>query len=334
MELVPGSTDWGADAGPQLEGMDPDWEAGMWQIHGLVRTGPIGDVEPCVISEDEERLVLRSAIGEEYVARKDGTSISHTTKHPMEPTRESWERFKEYLAKDELRYPAGWEEKAAELAKSDNLRTFMGGSLYGWTRAWLGVENVSYIMYDDPELYEEMVAYIADHFIRLMEPVLKLVDFDFVYFFEDCCGSSGPLFSPAKYEEIFDKHYRRMLRFYKDMGVPFALIDSDGFSEPLIPSWLGSGFDIFFPIEVGKWGANPADLRSKFGKIKIFGAIDKHYIHGTEEELRAHLQSLLPSVQEGGFIPIPDHRVPPEVSYSQMSRYIRIFHEIYNGRSI
>ena len=330
-EIVPGTTNWASDPGPQLPGMDPDWELGLWNAYGLVRLGPIGDIEPCVLEEDEERKVLRSSIGEEYIARKDGTSITHTLKHPMEPTRESWLRFKKFLDIDKNRYPADLEQKATELQKEDRVLTFMGGSLYGWLRGWLGVENISYLMYDDPELLEEMVSHVTDHFIRLTEPVLKLVNFDFIYFFEDCCGSSGPLFSPSIYEEIFDKHYKRIVKFYKENGVPWILIDSDGWSERLIPCWMGSGFDIFFPIEVGKWGANPMDLREKFGKIRIFGAIDKKFINGPEELLRRHLEELRPSVLEGGFIPIPDHRIPEDVSYEEMLRYIRIFNEVYNG---
>ena len=186
-------------------------------------------------------------------------------------------------------------------------------------------------MYDDPALLSEMVSHVTDHFMRLMEPILKLVKFDFVYFFEDCCGASGPLFSPAKYKEIFDAHYRRLIRFYKERGVSFALVDSDGRSEALIPCWRDSGFDIFFPIEVGKWGANPADLRRKFGKIKLFGAVDKNFIKAPEADLRRYLESLRPSVEEGGFLPIPDHRIPPDVSYGQMLQYIKIFHEVFNS---
>jgi len=329
-EIAPGTTNWQSDPGPQLPGMDPDWELGLWNAYGLVRLGPIGDIEPCVLEENEERLILRSSIGEEYVTRKDGSSITHTLKYPLEPTRESWEHFKTYLDNDTDRYPTNLEEKAAELLKEDRVLAFMGGSLYSLLRLWLGVENISYLMYDDPELLEEMVSHMTDHYIRLTEPVLKFVKFDFVYFFEDCCGSNGPLFSPTIYKEIFDKHYRRIIKYYKEQGIAFTLIDSDGFSEPLIPYWKESGFDLFFPIEVGKWGANPADLRSKFGKIRIFGAIDKKFIYGPEEELRQHLESLRPSVLEGGFIPIPDHRIPPEVSYEQMMRYIEIFHEVFN----
>ena len=320
------------DAGPQLPGMDPDWEPGMWNNHNLVITGCLGDIETKVLEEDDTRRIIRNSIGEEIIERKDGSSIPHTRLHALEPTKKSWENFKRFLEySDPKRRPVSWEANAKKLNERDTVKTFMGGSLYGWLRGWMGVENISYIMYDEPELFEEMVEFISDHFIRLMEPVLKIVKFDFVYFFEDCCGSSGPLFSPSIYADIFDKYYRRMIRFYKDAGVPLALVDSDGWSEKLMPSWLGSGFDIMFPIEVGKWKANPDDLRKKFGRnLRIFGAIDKNFIFGPEEKLREHLQSLKPCVDEGGFIPIPDHRIPPQVSYRQMCRYIEIFHEVFN----
>jgi len=57
-----------------------------------------------------------------------------------------------------------------------------------------------------------------------MSPVLKLVSFDLVYFFEDCCGANGPLFSPAFYKSVLDKYYRKLLGFYKDNGVAFSMV--------------------------------------------------------------------------------------------------------------
>jgi len=264
-EIIPG------DPGPQLPCMDPDWEPGMWGYHGLVNTLCIGDIESKVLEEDETRQVIRSSIGEEIVERKDGSSIPHTRLHALEPTRKSWENFKRFLdPSDPKRRPSGWEAKAKKFNERDTVKTFMGGSLYGWLRGWMGVENISYIMYDDPELFEEMIEYISDHFMQLMEPVLCIAEFDFVYFFEDCCGSSGPLFSPSIYKDIFDKYYRRMIRFYKEAGVPLALVDSDGWSEILMPSWLGSGFDIMFPIEVGKWGPTRRICEKSLGGIFVY----------------------------------------------------------------
>jgi hypothetical protein len=205
-----------AHCGPQVPGMDPDWEKGIWDCHGLVNMNPIGDIEPCIVEEYEEYLVRRTDIGEILQESKKGSSISHTLTYGLLPERESWERFKGWLnAEDPRRYAEGWREKAAELNSQDRVLAFVGGSLYGSLRGWMGIENISLLMYDDPELFEEMVAFLADHFTKLMEPVLKLVTFDLVYFFEDCCGIDGPLFSPAIYSSVFHKYYKKIIDFYK-----------------------------------------------------------------------------------------------------------------------
>ncbi len=329
-EGYPGEIDMRLDAGPQLPGMDPDWEIGLWNVQGLVRTGAIGDVEPGVLEETETRILVRNELGRVEMLRKDGSTISHTVTWPLEPTWESWGKFRKWLEPTADRYAPDWEKLAEELNTADRVTTFMGGSFYGWLREFMGVENLSYLMYDDPELLEDMLSAITDHFITLMEPILKKVKFDFVYFFEDCCGANGPLFSPAIYRELFHPYYKKLIDFYKSHGVPYALIDSDGMVEQLIPCWLESGFDILFPLEVGKWQANPSDLRRKYGaNLRFLGGVDKALIHGSEEVLRAHLLSLKKAADEGGFLPIPDHRVPPEVSYEEMLTYIRVFEEVF-----
>ena len=163
-----------------------------------------------------------------------------------------------------------------------------------------------------------------------MKPVLKVAKFDFVYFFEDCCGSNGPLFSPTIYKQIYDKYYKKLISFYKENGVPLALIDSDGKVDKLVPCWLESGFDILFPVEVGKWGAGPAQMRAQFGdKLRMFGGVDKHMLGAEPDELRAYLKELKKETDKGGYIPIPDHRIPPQISLKQMQTYIEIFHEIF-----
>ena len=52
----------------------------------------------------------------------------------------------------------------------------MAGSLFGWLRDWLGLEGISLLPYDDPELFDEMVGTMADYFMALYEPVLEQLD--------------------------------------------------------------------------------------------------------------------------------------------------------------
>jgi len=322
-----------SDPGPQVPDMDPDWEVGLWDCHGLINSYAIGNISPLVLEETAEYIIQKTSLGDIIKGSKIGSSISYAIEHGLEPTRESWEKYKSYLnPNDPDRYNTDWEQKADELNKKDRVIAFMGGSLYGWLRGFMGIENLSCLMYDDPELLEEMVSYMTDYFMVLFEKLVKKVRFDFVYFFEDCCGADGPLFSPAIYKSIFDKHYQRLINFYKENGVPFALIDSDGKVEKFIPLWLNSGFDIIFPLEVGTWEASPVKLRKQFGsRLKMLGGINKHVITKGEIAIREHLMEVKAVVKEGGFIPIPDHRIPPDCSYKEFLTYIRIYNEIFNS---
>ncbi len=324
--------DMNIDAGPQFPEMDPDWETGMWGCHGLVHCGPFGDVEPAILEENSGYIVRRDSIGQVVHENRKGSSVPHVLQYALEPTRESWKNFSRWLDPSDKRVrPIGWENKADELNKSNDVLAFMGGSLYGWLRNWMGVENISYLQYDDPGLFEEMVSFMTDYFMELMLPILKHVKFDFAYIFEDCCGANGPLFSPNVYRSYMHAHYRRLLDFYRSNGVVLTLLDSDGQTDALVPCWLESGVDILFPLEVGKWGQSAARLRSKFGNdIKAIGGVDKHVIPRGEKAIRTHLLSMQPEVERGGFLPMPDHRIPPDCSLDDFYTYIRVFKEVFN----
>ncbi len=314
-------------------GMDADWEDGMWNIHGMVNIEPITTDPSAVLEETDEYRVIRTGIGAVIKEGKYGSSIPQHLQHALQPTRDSWERFKTFLNPDDpARYLPGWEIKAQELNGRRRVTTFLAGSLYGWPRDWLGVEQISYLAYDDPVLFEEIIEHLADFFIALHRPILEKTRFDFAYFFEDCCFNTGPLFSPAIYREFYDRHYRRMIDFYRKMGVPLVMIDSDGKVDELMPCWLESGFDVVFPIEVGTWRADPVHLRKQYGrKLRMIGGVDKHVIPQGEAAIRRHLEPLRELAAEGGYIPIPDHRIPPDCSLEQFRTYVRVFQTTFDG---
>jgi Uroporphyrinogen decarboxylase (URO-D) len=322
------------DAGPDIAGMDPDWELGMWELHGLMNPNPISPNPREVLEESATQRVVRTELGAIHKESKVGSSIPQHLQEALPPTRDGWERFRRFLdADDPSRRALDWQARVDALNARERVTTILGGSLYGWPRDWLGTEHISYLCYDDPALFEEIIATMADYFMRLCEPVLRSVQFDFVYFFEDCCGSSGPLFSPATYRRFYARHYRRMIDFYHGLGVRRVLIDSDGDMEALIPCWLDSGFDIFFPVEVGTWQASPARLRQKYGKaLRMMGGVDKHVIPQGARAIREHLEALRAVTDEGGFIPFPDHRIPPDCSLAQFKTYVAVFDEVFNAR--
>jgi len=312
-------------------GMDPDWEYGMWNVHEIVNIGTIAPGQAEILEETDTYSIVKLPTGAVQKQSKIGASIPQHLAEALLPTRESWDRFKTFLdPEDPSRYPPDWETRAQALNQRDRVTACFGGSLFGWPREWLGIEAISYLAYDDPLLYEEIIEYLSEYFMQLLAPVMKTAKFDFAYFFEDCCFKSGPLFSPDTYRKYYHKYYRKMTDFYHAMGVRHILIDSDGKVDDLIPCWMDSGFDILFPIEVGTWRANPVLLRKQYGKtLRMMGGVDKHVIPHGEKAIREHLQPLKELASEGGFIPLPDHRIPPDCSLEAFRTYIRVFKETF-----
>jgi hypothetical protein len=323
----------GADQIAEVTGMDPDWEAGMWNIHGLVNIGAISTQPQCVVEETATYRIVRTSLGALIKESTQGSSIPTHLEHALKPTRQDWKRFAAMLdPATPSRHPAGWENGIPAFNARTRVACFLAGSLYAGPREWMGVEELSYLMYDDPVLLEEILDHLSNYWISLMRPVLQKVQFDFAYFFEDCCFNTGPLLSPDLYRKHFDKYYRRMIEFYRSMSVPFMLMDSDGKVDALVPCWLDSGFDILFPIEVGTWKADPVAVRKRFGRrLRMMGGVDKHVIPHGQSAIRAHLEPLRPLVAEGGYIPLPDHRIPPNCSLEAFRTYVQVFRETLAG---
>jgi uroporphyrinogen decarboxylase len=123
-----------------------------------------------------------------------------------------------------------------------------------------------------------------------------------------------------------------MIEEYRALGIPHFLIDSDGQVDALIPCWVNSGFDILFPVEVGAWEGDPRAIRRQYGRaLRLMGGVNKHIIPLGESAIRAHLEALRPLARDGGYLPLPDHRIPPDCSFAQFCTYIRVYKQVFNG---
>jgi hypothetical protein len=316
-------------------GMDPDWEKGMWNAHDIVDIRPWPGEKDVVIEEGADYRIIRTSLGARIKEGTSGSSIPQHLDEALKPTRESWESFKKGLdPQDPRRFPADWQARAAAVGKRNYATTFLAGSLYGWPREWMGVEEWSCLPFTDPALYEEIIDWIATYFMTLYEPVLKKASFEFAYFFEDCCFKNGPLISPDLFKKFYSRYYRKMVDFYHRNGVDKIMLDSDGKVDLLIPLWLDAGIDILFPIEVGTWGADPVALRRQYGKrLRMFGGVNKLVIPKGEAAVREHLRPLRKLAEEGGYIPIPDHRIPPDCSLEAFRTYVKVFKEEFKPPS-
>jgi uroporphyrinogen decarboxylase len=285
-------------------------------------------VFPYQVLEDRgENEVVQQADGVRVLKGKFMGSIPQHLGHLL-VDRTSWEEhYKPRLDPAHPdRFPAELEIRT-EAWRNPNRKSVLGlycGSLFGKIRDWMGVENVAYVVYDDPAWFEEMVTTVADCAIGTLERILDTGGiFDCGHFWEDMCFTSGPLLSPRHFKQYLVPHYRRIADLLHKHGVDLIWVDCDGKIDALLPLWLDAGINCMFPVEVGTWGSDPIAWRKEYGRdLLMIGGFDKHILARTIEEIDTEIDRLTPLVEEGGFIPLPDHRVPPDVPLRNYLHYL------------
>jgi uroporphyrinogen-III decarboxylase len=193
----------------------------------------------------------------------------------------------------------------------------------GWIRNWMGVENMSYLMHDDPDVYAEMVMTLADLTCWSLDQILPRIEVDFGFGWEDICGRSGPLVSPDIFRRCVAPGYRKIREKLESYGVRLYGIDSDGDVAALVGPWLEAGVNVQFPVEVGVWKADGMVYRKRYGKeLRIIGQFDKLAIERGDDAVEAEIQRLLPLLRDGGYMLMPDHLITPGVSLDAYRRYL------------
>ena len=197
------------------------------------------------------------------------------------------------------------------------------GSLFGKVRDWCGIVGLSYMLADDEDLVDEIIGTVGDLCFRVAQQVLETgVTFDFGHFWEDICFKSGPLVNPAFFDRKVGPHYVRIVRLLNDHGINIVSVDCDGKIDRLLPTWLQSGVNTMFPIEVGTWNASIKPWRELYGRdLRGVGGMDKRVFARDRAAIDAEIERLRPLVALGGYIPCPDHRIAPDAEWDNVRYY-------------
>ena len=295
------------------------WDCGEWLP---VRTGFWPPLPSRIIREEGNRAIVDDGMGGIYVRTVGSSSPPHYIRHPLK-NREDWEKLKPFLNPDTPgRFPLNWDEIAENYKDRDYPLGLSIGSLYGWLRNWMGVEGISIALYRDPDWVAEMMDTLVDLWIAIIRKTLRSVQVDFASWWEDMCYSKGPLISVKHFEEFMVPRYKKVTDVLKEYGVEINVLDSDGDVTLLVPGWLKAGINCMFPLEARFTDAYK--IREQFGhRVLLLGYVDKRALVAGGKAVDKELERLTPMLEDGGFIPLVDHRCPPEVSYSTYKYYLK-----------
>lgn len=312
---------------------DPAWDMDHRE-YLPINYGLLPPFKENIIEETDRYIIKKHTSGIVTKALKDGSvgnsrsCMDQYLSFPVEST-EDFRLLKKKLVPDfKQRYPVNWLDNVDEWNNRNHVLVMSkncGIKGFFWrAREWMGTENLCYAWYDMPELMHEMMEFIADFTIELSKPMLEKVVPDYVFINEDMAMKNGPLLSPDQYREFIFPHMKRLVDFFKSKGVRYAVVDTDGNSEPLLGLLMDAGVDAIWPMERASQDQDPIELRKKYGRdLRLWGGVDKRELAKGPEAIEKHLASLVPMMELGGFIPTVDHLVPPDVSLENFKYYMK-----------
>ncbi len=289
------------------------------------------EFEEKVVSETDTKRIHINRDGLYAEVPKDAHStIPHFTKASI-VTPEDWEREKA------ARFDPASPERTVDVAglkeqhpaDRDYPLGVRCGSMIGKVRDMLTFEGLAYAVHDYPDMVEDMVETSYVLVEAFLDQVLPHFEFDFASGWEDISFKNGPLVDVGFFNEVVVPRYKRIRRRLEKYGIDIWYTDSDGDVRPLLPGFLEGGINTSFPWEVNS-GGHPGEVLDQYrGTLRIMGGVDKMRMIDGPPSIDQYLETLVPYVKRGGFIPFCDHRCPPDVTYENYLHYLDKKQELF-----
>ena len=296
--------------------------------------GP-GELHPLfeqkVISETETTRVIINADGLlAEVPKGSHSTIPHYIKSSI-TTPDDWKRVKdERMNRDDPYRTVDIETLRREYPPGRDYPLGVHcGSMIGKIRDRLTFEGLAYACFDYPDMVEDMVETSCVLVEDFLDQVLGEIDFDFASGWEDICFKNGPIVSLDFFRNVVAPRHKRIGDKLHAAGIDLWYIDCDGDVRPLLPFFLEAGINCLFPYEVNSC-THPAELFAEYGTdLRIMGGVDKMQLGAGRDAIKKYLESLIPCVERGGYIPFCDHRCPPNVDPDDYIYYLDLKEQMW-----
>ncbi len=284
---------------------------------------------PEVVEEDEDQRVIVDHFGVKQLERKDRGSMPTFLSFPIE-NREDWEREKHRFDPDAPgRLPANWDDicMAARISSEPVFAGDLPIGFFGGPRQIIGLENLVFMFFDDPELLSEILDTMCDLWVAFYTRVHRDCPLDYFFVWEDMCFKNGPLIGPDMFREFLLPRYERLTSTLRQAGVEHIIVDSDGDVRKLVPLWLEGGVNLIFPWET-QMGLDITEVRREFPELGMIGGMNKAALAKDRAAIDAELAKVPWMLEQGRFIPAVDHFVPPDVSWDNYRYFYEKLREL------
>lgn len=136
----------------------------------------------------------------------------------------------------------------------------------------LGIEMLSYLTIDYPDLIENYLDLNVERSLRRIEAISIANELIGVFYGVDLAYKSGPIFSPSFLRRVVFPQMEKVIDAYHRKGIR-VLYHSDGNLWQILDDLVAIGIDALNPIEVLA-GMDLAQLRHRYPDLVLVGGID------------------------------------------------------------
>ncbi len=249
--------------------------------------------------------------------------------HPVKDMKTWEENCKWRLNPNTTERYAGFDRqmsRAREAAGQGKVVTLnlVGGYMY--LRSLMGPVDLLYKFYDDPDLVHACMKVWFELADAVCAKYQQHVTIDEFFIGEDISYNQGLLISPALVREFLFPYYQQLMTHIKSRQLDknrhlYFQLDTDGYSDPVIPLYKELGMDYMSPFEVAS-GSDVVRTGMQYPDLIMRGGIDKRILAEGREAIDRMIDGILPVLKKrGGYIPNCDHGVPEEVSFENYMHF-------------
>jgi hypothetical protein len=157
------------------------------------------------------------------------------------------------------------------------------------------------LIYDDPELVEEMLTTSTDYFTKYVKEAMKL-GFDVFMAGDDVAYKSGLMVNPEHFKKLYKPYAEKIYEPVLNADIPI-IFDCDGNPTEIIDMIIELGCACLFPIDAN--GLDYRQVKKTYGdKLSLYGAIDTDpLIRYSRDVVENYVKEVVEVMKEdGGYV--------------------------------
>jgi hypothetical protein len=221
---------------------------------------------------------------------EDITKWPEVVKKPVMPDNIDWEK----LAKADL--------EASGIDRTNQAAMGVIGLMpFQQAIAFMGFNNGLMAIYEEPEAFEELINFMVDAYMPIVQATVDYYDPDMMYLLDDTASGFSPFISPDTYRNVLKPAYARLTKPAVDRGIPIHFHNC-GKCEEFVDDMIEFGVKSWDPAQaMNDLGA----VKKKYGRqIAIVGGYNwvppVTYPDVREEDVRQTVRDCIDKYAPGG----------------------------------